>query len=296
VIDALLRDYTERLRKAGVLNPEGQARLILEKFCKDNAPLNEKMKARIEDAIQRRERRMPLERIFGSADMCGITIKTGEGVYKPYPETEDIIHYAVTLLSGWRKAPRILDLGTGTGCILLSLLRALPQATGVGVDINEKALELAEENARLNSLQDRGEFRCGDWTEGLSEKFDLIISNPPRAATCNLPYLLPEMRNFDPSNALDGGMDGFSFIRRLVEAFDALSEPNGLCICEVGPNQAFPAKALFRGKGFRDVELMGNYLREPCCIVVRKQPSAPQQTSFWYKLLNFLVKAKIIRV
>ncbi|MFA4993808.1 MAG: HemK/PrmC family methyltransferase [Bdellovibrionales bacterium] len=270
VISEIAKDYEQRFTRAGILKPQQEVYYILKKILGDKTEIDRECRDALERALNLREQRMPIERIFGVTDFCGLSLHTAEDVYKPYPETEDLVHYALSTLGDERKNIRILDLGTGTGCILLSLLKALPESSGVGIDLNEKALDVARENARENQLFDRAEFKIGNWSEDLTEKFDLVISNPPRAPTEFIPNLLPEMRNYDPPISLDGGADGLDFIRKVAADFDRLSQSKALCLCQLGAIYASEVVQIFEKAGFSDVRVMGNYAGEPCCLVVKK--------------------------
>jgi release factor glutamine methyltransferase len=137
------------------------------------------------------------------------------------------------------KPPRhLLDLGTGTGCLLLSLLHEWPEATGLGIDLAPRAVEQAQENARRLSLDTRAIFQEGNWLEGLTETFDLIVSNPPYIPAMDIDTLAPEVRQHDPSLALDGGKDGLDPYRHLIPLLPNFLNPNGATLFEVGLGQA----------------------------------------------------------
>ncbi len=271
VIPLLIKEYGARLKLAGVPKPHQEANKILQRILGHDRPsVDKKYTDVINDVFTLRERRMPFERILGHAEFYGLKIKTDNGVFKPYPETEDLVHYAVTALKDEKKPLRILDLGTGTGCILLAILNALPQATGLGIDISERAVAIAKENAEASGLSARVEFAVDNWSQGTSEKFDLIISNPPRVPTSEIPLLLPEMRDYDPPHSLDGGKDGLDFVRKIAADFDRLSNDKALCFCQIAPSKAREAEAVFRRAGFKNTEIKGDYLGLPCALVAFK--------------------------
>jgi len=148
---------------------------------------------------------------------------------------------------------RILDLGTGTGCLLLSLLHEMPKATGLGIDIAPRAVEQASINAAALGLNERAEFRVGDWLNGIGEKFDIVVSNPPYIPASQIPTLLREVRDYDPLRALDGGEDGLAAYRFLIPKLAAVMNPQGLAVFEVGQGQAREVADLFRQNGFTSV-------------------------------------------
>ncbi|MFA5040966.1 MAG: HemK/PrmC family methyltransferase [Bdellovibrionales bacterium] len=288
VLPLLIKEYGARLKDAGVPKPHQEANKILRLILGKRTELDIKHKEAIDGAFNLRERRMPIERIFGSTEFCGLKLRTELDVFKPYPETEDVIYYAVEMLKDENRPLRILDLGTGTGCILLAILHALPQATGIGIDISERAIAVAKENARTTGLDERAEFGIGNWSQGTNEKFDLIISNPPRVPTSDIPLLLPEMRDYDPPHSLDGGKDGMDFVRKLAVDFDRLSNDKAICVCQIGPSHAKEAESIFRRASFGNTEIKGNYADLPCCIVVKKGYKATSAPMEGIDMLGFM--------
>ncbi|MDR3425273.1 MAG: peptide chain release factor N(5)-glutamine methyltransferase [Alphaproteobacteria bacterium] len=157
--------------------------------------------------------------------------------------------------SGGRGAFRILDLGTGTGCLLLSLLHEMPDATGLGIDINPRAIEQATINAASLHFGKRATFRTGNWLENIKERFDIIVSNPPYIPVADIPALMPEVRDYDPALALDGGGDGLTPYRLLIPQLADFLNPQGLIAFEVGQGQAQPVADLFRQSRFANIVL-----------------------------------------
>lgn len=289
---SLVKEYGGKLKGAGIPKAHQEAVYILNQILGQSPIAEPKHIEAIGGVVQLRERRMPLERIFGITDFSGVSLRLNKDVFKPCPETADVIRHAISSLPENKKDLRILDLGTGTGCILLALLRELPEATGIGIDVNETALEIAQENARLNGLLNRADFRQGNWTDGLTETFDIVISNPPRTPTEDIPYLPPETRDYDPIPALDGGHDGLSFIRKMAEDFERISKEDSLCVCQIGPVQASRALLIFQDKGFRHMEIKGNDIGAPCCLVVNRKASdgaaSQGKSRLWNKMVNFI--------
>jgi release factor glutamine methyltransferase len=274
-LSTFLHEYTERLTRAGVFSPAEDAKAILahalglppESIDQHlNLIIDEPRREKAERAVHRREKREPLVRIFGMAKFSGLNIKTAEGVFRPTPESIDLVAHALDIFKDRINEPlRLLDLGTGTGCILLALLRALPNATGLGIDVNGHILEVAQANAEANGLKDRVEFLMGNWGDGIKETFDLIVCNPPAAITSEIPSLDPEMRDYEPLVALDGGKDGLNAYRRLVKAFGRLAKPGAYGVFQV--NFKHRESALFQKAGF-PVSLKLNYRGKPNCLVV----------------------------
>jgi len=155
---------------------------------------------------------------------------------------------------GGGAAIRILDLGTGTGCLLLTLLHELPNATGIGIDISPRAVEQAAQNAVALGLNTRTTFRTGNWLENITEKFDIIVSNPPYIPASDIPALMPEVRDFDPACALDGGDDGLAPYRHIIPQLPYFLKPQGLAAFECGHGQAQDIAHLFYTHKFAHIE------------------------------------------
>ncbi|MDD4616431.1 MAG: peptide chain release factor N(5)-glutamine methyltransferase [Alphaproteobacteria bacterium] len=162
---------------------------------------------------------------------------------------------------------RILDLGTGTGCVLLALLHELPEATGLGIDAGPRAIDQAAINAAALNLNSRAKFRTGNWVKGVKEKFDVIVSNPPYIASSEIPGLMREVREFDPLLALDGGEDGLDAYRALIPHVADLLSPKGLVAFEVGQGQATSVAALFHESGFKQVSVHKDLAGINRCVV-----------------------------
>ncbi len=281
------QDLIEKLAAAGVPNAQSEVAKIIdvvrgtehgEFSLSRRMEVNERQGRLIEKLIEKRASRIPFSRLLETVRFGDIDLEAGPGVYAPTVESENVIDHAVELLKG-RENARILDLGTGSGYLLLSLLHALPLTSGMGVDLSEKAVKLAQRNAVRNSLQDRAVFRIGNWAEGIEEKFDLVISNPPRAATGDIPRLMPELRDHDPLESLDGGDDGLKFFTWLARDFAGLAREDGYGVFQAGPRQAGPVKEFFRKRGFGDVRVIQNYLAEPAGVVVRSTAPSPRSSA-----------------
>jgi release factor glutamine methyltransferase len=195
-------------------------------------------------AAARRLAGEPVSRILGNAEFYGREFRLSPATLDPRPDTETLIDVVLKIVDreGGRQRPlRILDLGTGTGCLLLTLLAELPQATGIGCDISPEAIATATQNARQLGVVDRCELRVADMRSpgfgGITGPFDLIISNPPYIASAVITGLDRNVRDFDPMAALDGGVDGLLFYRAIANGFAALV-PDGWLVLEIGYDQA----------------------------------------------------------
>jgi len=206
--------------------------------------------ARLSEFAARRLAGEPVWRILGEREFWGLRFLLSPATLEPRPDTETIVEAALAELKQRRdEALSVLDLGTGTGCLLVSLLSELPHARGLGIDLSEEACRTAAGNAALNGLGDRAEFRQGSWTEGLAGPFDLIVSNPPYIRSADIAELSVEVREHDPVLALDGGADGLGPYRIFARTLPGLLAPGGIVVFEIGAGQGEDVVALMRAGG-----------------------------------------------
>lgn len=248
-----LKTKTQDLKQAGIDDAAADARLLvchaLNIAKEDSIKHPERELTTTEIAacntlLDRREQREPVSRIIGKREFWGLEFEISPATLDPRPDSETLINAALKLIGKKSLPLRILDLGTGSGCLLLSLLSELPNATGVGVDIQTDAVITAQKNAENLGLSDRAEFVTGKWGEPVQGFFDLIISNPPYIPTRELDTLAPEVKDFDPRLALDGGDDGLEAFRQLGPHLRRLLAKNGLVLLEVGTTHDNPARFL----------------------------------------------------
>jgi release factor glutamine methyltransferase len=245
-----------------VESPTIDARLLLEAAAPvsradilgdPHRTLGPEAEARFEAYVERRARREPVSLILGRKGFWTLMLGVAPGVLTPRPETETILDVVLPLFPAER-AFRVLDLGVGSGAIVLAILAERPLAKGLGVDVSEDALAVARENAARLGLGRRLALLRGDWTTGLGEaSFDLVVSNPPYIATAEIETLAPEVREHDPRLALDGGPDGLAAYRRLAPEILHVLKPGGRFAVEVGPAQAGAVEALFAAAGALEV-------------------------------------------
>ena len=203
------------------------------------------------EVASRRANGEPLSRIVCRREFWGLPISISRDVLDPRPETETLVETALSLLRDRRSAPlRILDLGIGSGAILCALLHELPRAQGIGVDISPAAVRVARSNIERCGCAERATIGAGNWTDNVSGAFDLIVSNPPYVRTADIDRLPPEVRNFDPVSALDGGDDGLDAYRSILPRAAKLLAPNGWLLAELGQGQAANVLALAEAAGF----------------------------------------------
>jgi release factor glutamine methyltransferase len=208
--------------------------------------------ARLDAFAQRRVAGEPVARILGTKEFWGLPLKLSADTLVPRPDTETVVEASLDILraEGRIGVPlRIADFGTGSGAILLALLSELPNATGVGTDLSAAALDIAKDNAQALGLAPRADFIVGDYGQGLTGPFDLIVSNPPYVRTADIASLAPEVRDHDPRLALDGGRDGLKAYRRIAPQADGLLAPDGLLVLEVGQGQADDVTRLIAATG-----------------------------------------------
>ena len=241
-IDGGVRDARILLRhvlgeKSGALDPEAEV-------SPEQSGLFTKL-------IEQRCQHQPVSQILGKREFWGRAFSVSKDTLDPRPESELLIELALE-----RTAPsRILDLGTGTGCLLLTLLAEIREATGVGVDISDAALRVAQENADQLGLSNRAAFLQGDWLEPVSEQFDLIICNPPYISEAEMSELQRDVVDWEPHIALSPGGDGLAIYRMLAVSLPQYLSPNGSVILEIGESQAAQVSSLFDATGSFDVEV-----------------------------------------
>lgn len=210
------------------------------------------------ELVQRRSLREPLSYITGTRDFMGLTFEVNHDVLIPEQDTENLVEEVMKQLCG---GERILDLCTGSGCILLSLLRYSNDTAGVGTDLSEKALAVAMRNAERLGLSDRVSWRRGDLFDAIraEEKFDIIVSNPPYIKKGMIGELAPEVWSHEPMMALDGGEDGLFFYRKIIP--DAVSHlvTGGMLFLEIGYDQADAVSALMKDAGYYEVRSIRDY-------------------------------------
>ncbi len=201
----------------------------------------------LREFVKRRGQREPLQHIIGSTSFCGFEINSDTRALVPRPETEILAEIGWTFLSGSGPDQNALDLGTGTGCIAIALAAKCPNARITATDASADALALAGENAGKNNVADRIEFFRGDGFAAVpgGTQFQLIISNPPYIPTGEIETLQPEVRDFDPRGALDGGADGLDFYRIFAAQAGPLLKPGGKLMLELGDGQAAAVQKLF---------------------------------------------------
>jgi len=249
----------ERLKEVGISDNARESKKILA-FLTNNEysnlnwinefKISKELSFKFNALIEQRVSGEPVSRIIGKKLFFNSEFFVNKNVLDPRPETE-----AVVLVALEENFSTLLDLGTGTGCILISLLKERPNAVGVSVDISKECLIVAKINAKTNGVLDRVEFTQSDWFSNVNSKFDLIVSNPPYIGLSELDGLSREVKNFDPRVALFGGGDGFKCYKAIFKDVIHFLNPGGRFITEVGYAQSSTVKKLFFNSGFTDIKV-----------------------------------------
>jgi release factor glutamine methyltransferase len=259
-VAAVRRALAAQFRAAGIGTPDVDARILVGHALRlDHAALAAAAARRLNAAdlaaiaalSERRLKREPVARIVGTKEFWTLELRIGPDTLVPRPESETIVEAALDAIgaAGPRTRPlRVADLGTGSGALLLTLLSELPNAVGIGTDISVGALVVARDNARRLGLT-RAHFVACDMAAALGGRFDVIVANPPYIPTATIGALAPEVRDYDPRAALDGGVDGLDGYRAIAAAAPALLTPDGAVVVELGTGVADAVAALFSAAG-----------------------------------------------
>lgn len=271
----------DRLKDAGIDQPSIDARLMLEvaagvtrtEIVTDPyRELTAEQVATLNDYLDRRAKREPVSHIIGRKGFWKILLQVNKNVLTPRPETEVIVD---EVLKAFPEAMpfSMLDLGVGSGTILLAVLAERPAAKGLGVDASDEALAVARDNAANLNLDGRAALLRGDWTAGLGDaSFDLVVSNPPYIPTAVIETLEPEVRDHEPRLALDGGVDGLDAYRLLAPEILRVLKPAGMFAVEIGHDQSKAVEALFRDAGAREVRTVKDLSTYDRVVVGVKNP------------------------
>jgi release factor glutamine methyltransferase len=283
-LGVMIADARARLTLAGVETPGLEARLLAAHILDCDAAtmighpeliIDGTRASLFEAAVRRRLRREPLAYILGERDFWSLPFRVTRDTLIPRPDTETLLEAALA----WQArrvadAPRILDLGTGTGCLLLALLVELPAARGIGVDISQPTLAVARENAARLRVADRAAFVCGNWASPLSGKFDLVVCNPPYIADSEWDELTADIRDFEPALALRGGTDGLAAYRTILSQLPLILAMDGSAFLEVGGSDAVEIAALATASGLQPYEITRDLAGRARCWQFLQRESA----------------------
>lgn len=262
----ILNKCEEFFAKKGVPNPKIDAQLLLAKamkckrldlFLRFDEPLKKEVLDEFREDAKRRAKREPLQHILGSVDFCGLNLKCDARALIPRPETEELCDLLISRLKN-NPPKKILDLGTGSGAIILSLKKAFPNAECTACDISEEPLSLAKENAELANLNVK--FEVSDWFENICGKFDLIVSNPPYLTEAEVLNAEAEVRQFDPPAALSSPDEGAEDLRNIIKESPEFLEKNGILALECGIAHPAMLKDENReNKNFSNIEIIKDF-------------------------------------
>jgi release factor glutamine methyltransferase len=256
-VGAFLCQAGQVLRAAGIEAPRQEARILLAQVlgCREEdllrdprAPVPHDLGETFAGLLRRRAAREPMAHLVGHAGFWTLRLAVSDATLIPRADSEAVVEAALAVFAG---AGRVLDLGTGTGALLLAVLAERPAAWGLGVDQAPAAALLAARNAAANGLAARASFLAGDWDAAIAGRFDLVLSNPPYIPTGEIAALMPEVARHEPVLALDGGADGLDAYRRLLGRLPALLAPAGVAVFEIGAGQRRAVESLALAAGLQ---------------------------------------------
>ena len=256
---------TKCLTDAGVPDAALDAWYLLQMVCKiersyyyvhGEEDITQDAQKEYEIAVQKRAEHIPLQYIIGEQEFMGLRFKVNSNVLIPRQDTETLVEQVLKIV---KPGMKVLDLCTGSGCVLISVLKNAPELTGMGSDISKTALLVAKENAKLHEVD--AECVRSDLFDNITETFDVIMANPPYIPTGEILSLMPEVRDFEPENALDGGADGLDFYRKIAGQVKDYLNPGGYVYMEIGYDQGEAVSELMRNAGFTEVEVIKDLAR-----------------------------------
>ena len=254
------------LSMADIAEAKTDAWLLLEMVCKIDRSfyylhmeedMPEEQMSEYQSALRKRAEHVPLQYIVGETEFMGLKFKVNSSVLIPRQDTETLVEEALKVV---RPGMRVLDLCTGSGCVIVSILHNVSDVEGYAVDISKQALNVAKENARLNDVPVL--FEHSDLCDHVTGTFDVIVSNPPYICTDEIAKLMPEVRDFEPMEALDGKEDGLYFYRKIIGQCKQYLNPEGHLLFEIGYDQGQKVSALMREIGFHDVQVIKDLARK----------------------------------
>jgi release factor glutamine methyltransferase len=277
-IGACLEKGASRLADVGIPDARREARLILAHALGvepviilgyPERPVDDA--SRYEDLIARRAAREPLSHLTGRREFWSLEFEVTPATLDPRADSETLVEAALATITDHRAPLSIVDFGTGTGCLLLALLSELPNAKGLGIDIAEETLAVARRNAVRLGLAERVLFAIGDWGASLAGPFDLIVGNPPYIPAGEIEGLQPEVANFEPRRALDGGADGLEAYRRLGPDISRLLKPGGRAVLEFGLGQGDAVARLMVAENLIDQGVSADLAGHDRCLTLAKR-------------------------
>ena len=261
------------LQEAGIVDAKNDAWLLLAMVCKVDHTyyymhMEEELMPEQQDeyhvVIRKRAEHVPLQYITGEQEFMGLPFKVNSNVLIPRQDTETLVEEALKVI---RPGMKVLDMCTGSGCILISILKNVLNVEGVGCDISKQALIVAKENAKLNNVV--ATFERSDLFDHVTETFDVIVSNPPYIRTEEIATLMPEVCQFEPVGALDGKEDGLFFYRKMIAESSKYLNPNGVILFEIGYDQGQDVSLMLKEAGYKDVQIVKDLAQNDRVVIGR---------------------------
>ena len=277
IIENTIEKASQTLRSHNILSHELDAQILLSDIMgvkreylitNDQMIVSKKIIDKYNSAIERRIKREPIAYIIGKKEFWSKDFIVNKSTLVPRPETELLIYKIINFYK--KKKVNILDIGTGSGCILITLLKELVKARGLGIDISSKAIKTAKINASNFDLNNRVEFKVFDINKFIIGKYDLIVSNPPYIPSKDIKNLSKDIINFEPRNALDGGYDGLDLIKKVIYKSNGLIKKKGVLAIEIGNKQYQKVSNILKSQGYREMSKEYDYKRNVRCIISTK--------------------------
>jgi len=277
ILENTIKQASQLLKNKNIISHELDVQVILSDimgvtrdFFIANSHINVSINTikKFNHAIKRRINREPVAYIIGKKEFWSQDFAVNQATLVPRPETELLIYKVVDFFKN--KRINVLDIGTGSGCILLSILRELDLSRGVGIDISTKAIKTAQINSKNLNLFHQSKFKVFDISKFNVGKYDLIVSNPPYIPSKDIKNLSKDIINYEPLVALNGGLDGLDLIRKVIYKSNSLLKRNGLLAIEIGFNQYLKVSSLLKQYGFREMSRQCDYNHNVRCIISTK--------------------------
>ncbi len=274
ILEKVIKQASKILKSYNIHSHELDAELILSDIMKvkkeffitnNEASISEQIMEKYNIAIKRRIKREPVAYITGKKEFWSEDFIVNYSTLVPRPETELLIYKIISFFKN--KTINILDIGTGSGCILLSILKELNSSRGTGIDISPKAIRMAKINSKNLNLINRSNFKVFDLSKFSTGKYDLIVSNPPYIPSKDIKNLSKDIINYEPKTAIDGGLDGLDLIKKVIYKSNHLLKKHGLLAIEIGFNQYHKVSDILRRSGFREIAKECDYNRNVRCII-----------------------------
>jgi len=277
ILENTIKSASKILKNNNIHSHELDAEIILSNIMgvtrefliiNNNFKVSKNIISKFNFAISRRVKKEPVAYIIGQKEFWSQNFLVNKATLVPRPETELLIYKVVNFFSN--KSINILDIGTGSGCILLSILKELKSSRGTGIDVSAETIKTARTNAAKFNLSNRSKFEVFNIKQFYTGKYDLIVSNPPYIPSKDIKNLSEDIKNYEPLTALNGGIDGLDLIKKVIYKSNRLLKKNGLLAIEIGNNQYIKVSSLLRQNRFREKSKEYDYNRNVRCIISTK--------------------------